>query len=267
MRKAEPRGSILRRNVVLPFGTLALIVIAWQLGCTYGGVPTWLLPSPKDIVASGLAVPLDQWASHVLATLRVIMQGFLVALAVSAPLAVALTRSETARLCIYPILVVVQSTPIVAIAPILVVTLGAGDAPRVVIAAIITFFPLVVGIASGLSQVPAELIELSRSLGAPVRNEYLHIRLPHAMPIIFASVRMAMTLSVIGAVIGEFVASDKGIGYFIRTSTANFDISQAFAALIVLIAMSLFLFHSVTVAQRLLFPHSLARAAKPSIGR
>lgn len=255
------------RDVVLPAATFATILIVWQLGCTWGGVPSWLLPTPIEIVQAGAKVPLGNWIEHIVATTRVIFLGFLLAVALSAPLAVALSRSETARLCIYPILVVIQSTPVVAIAPILVVTLGAGDAPRVLVAAIITFFPMVVGIATGLSQTPPELIELSRSLGAPERNEYLHVRLPYALTNIFAAARVGITLSVIGAVVGEFVASDKGIGYLIRSSTAYFDIAQAFAALLVLIMLGLVLFQSVNFVQKIFFPRSVDRTARSIAGR
>lgn len=251
-----------RRRWLLPVATLLAVLAMWEVACRLGGVPAWLLPKPSEIAEAAYAVPLATWLEHGLATGRVVFMGFLVALAISAPLSVMLAQSETARLCLYPILVVIQSTPVVAIAPILVVTLGASDAPRVVITAMISFFPLVVGISTGLSQTPAELIELSRSLGAPPRNEYLHIRLPFAVPYVFSAIRVAITLAVIGAVVGEFVAAENGLGYFIRASTAYFKIPQAFAALLVLVALSLALFHGVAFVQHLLFPRSRP-AAKP----
>jgi NitT/TauT family transport system permease protein len=254
MRKLRLR---LNRRVVLPLVTLGALLVAWELACRIGGIPRWLLPPPTDIAAAAVHVPLVIWLDNLQATLRVVLLGFLVALALSAPLAVAMARSEVARLCIYPILVIIQSTPVVAVAPILVVTLGAGDLPRIVITAMISFFPLVVGIATGLTQTPPELVEFSRSLGAPERNEYLNIRLPFALPYIFSAARVAITLAVIGAVVAEFVAADKGIGYFIRASTAYFKLPQAFAALLVLMLVTLLLFHGIGLLQRLLFPHSM----------
>jgi len=243
---------------VRPIAALTILLISWEVGCRLGQVPGWLLPTPSDIARAAYDVPLATWLDNLLATTRVVLIGFAVAFLVSIPLAVALARWEAVRDSLYPILVVIQSTPVVAVAPILVVTLGADDPPRVVITAMISFFPLVVGISTGLTQTPPELIELSRALGAPVRNEYLHIRLPAALPYVFSAVRVAITLAVIGAVVGEFVAAEKGIGYFLRASTAYFKIAQAFASLLILIALSLVLFHSVSVIQWLFFPRSLA---------
>jgi NitT/TauT family transport system permease protein len=249
---------------VRPIATLAILLIAWEAGCRLGHVPGWLLPTPSEIAQAAYAVPVTTWLYNLVATTRVVLLGFAVAFLISVPLAVALARWEAARDSLYPILVVIQSTPVVAVAPILVVTLGADDAPRIVITAMISFFPLVVGISTGLTQTPPELIELSRALGAPMRNEYLHIRLPAALPYVFSAVRVAITLAVIGAVVGEFVAAEKGIGYFLRASTAYFKIAQAFASLLILIALSLALFHGVSLVQRVFFPRSLAGGSQSS---
>ncbi|WP_245272981.1 ABC transporter permease [Microvirga lotononidis] len=237
--------------------TVACTLLLWEGVCRMAAVPPWLLPAPWQIAVAGFAVPMAMWFEHLQATLRVVLMGFGLALVISFPLAIAITVSPVFRRCIYPLLVIVQSTPVVAVAPILVVTLGATELPRVVITAMITFFPLVVGISTGLAQTPSELIELSRSLGAPIANQYRHIRLPFALPYIFSAIRVSITLAVIGAVVAEFVAAEKGIGYFIRSSTSFFKIPQAFAALLVLVASSLFLFQAVNLVQRFLFPRSL----------
>jgi NitT/TauT family transport system permease protein len=261
---ASPRRFRFPWRRVRPIAALAILLIAWEVGCRFGQVPAWLLPTPSEIARAAYDVPLATWLDNLLATTRVVLFGFAVAFLISVPLAVALARSEAVRDSLYPILVVIQSTPVVAVAPILVVTLGADDAPRVVITAMISFFPLVVGFSTGLTQTPPELIELSRALGAPIRNEYLHIRLPAALPYVFSAVRVAITLAVIGAVVGEFVAAEKGIGYFLRASTAYFKIAQAFASLLILIALSLVLFHSVSVIQRVFFPRSLSPGSQSS---
>ncbi|MGO4329255.1 ABC transporter permease [Cupriavidus sp. 2TAF22] len=247
-------------RATLPFITFLVILCVWEAASRWLGLPEYLLPSPGAIVRAGVAVGPWQWWDHIQATLRVIVLGFLLAFAVSLPLAASLHRFRVFRTSVYPLLIVVQSTPIVAVAPILIVTLGATDLARVVITALITFFPLVVGIATGLAQTPPELIELSRALKASLRNEYLQIRLPFALPHVFSAVRVAITLAVIGAVIAEFVASEKGVGYFIRFATSYFKISQAFSALGVLVLMSLGLFHLVTLVQRICYPRSLPKS-------
>ena len=177
--------------------------------------------------------------------------GYFVAIAVSVPLAVALVNSRFLSRTLYPILVIVQSTPIVAVAPIIVVTLGASDLPRVVITFLITFFPIVVSTVTGLMATPEELIELSRSLRAGRTREMLHIRLPFAVPYIFSALKISITLAIIGAVVAEFVAAERGLGFFIMFSTSFFKIPQAFAGLAVLVALSLVLFRLCTLGATL----------------
>ncbi|WP_213956661.1 MULTISPECIES: ABC transporter permease [unclassified Variovorax] len=258
--RALPAARLWRMpQAILPLAAVCVILCVWEAASRWLGLPEYLLPAPSAIWHAGLAVGAATWIDHIQATLRVIVLGFALAFAVSLPLAGALHRFELFRKGFYPLLIVVQSTPVVAVAPILIVTLGATDLARVVITALISFFPLVVGISTGLAQTPAELIELSRSLKADARNEYLHIRLPFAMPYVFSAMRVAITLAVIGAVIAEFVASEKGIGYFIRFSTSYFKVAQAFAALGVLVLLSLALFQFVNAAQRLFYSRSLPR--------
>lgn len=256
-----PLFRLLRASAPLwlpPALAVAGLLALWEVTARAGLIPPFLLPAPSAVAAAALAVPAPQWLGHVWATLRIVLLGFAAAVAISLPLAVAISRFALFRRSIYPILLVIQSTPIVAIAPILVVTLGAGDLPRVVITAMIAFFPIVVGTSTGLLQCPDELIELSRSLGATTGREYRQIRLPYALPHLFSALRVAITLAVIGAVVAEFVAADEGVGYFIRTSTAFFRIPLAFAGLALLSALTLALFGLVGLVQRLFFPHSLA---------
>ncbi len=196
---------------------------------------------------------------HVWATLRVALMGFGLSILIAIPLAIVLVRSPFLSKTLYPLLVVVQSTPVVAIAPIIIVVLGAGDAPRVVITCLITFFPLVVSTATGLAATPPELIELSRSLRAPAFREITQIRLPFAVPYIFSALKISVTLSVIGAVVAEFCASEAGIGYFIQFSTSMFKLPQAWAGLFVLAAMSLILFQLVVILRKCCFPGACRR--------
>ena len=187
------------------------------------------------------------------------MQRFSRELAVTAlPLAMAITRSRLLSRTLVPWLVVIQSTPIVAIAPIIVVTLGAGVLPRVVITTLISFFPIVIATATGLAAAPPELIELSRSLRATAAREYTQIRMPYAVPHLFGALKVATTLSVIGAVVAEFVAAEKGLGYLILFSTSSFKVPVAFAALGILVACSLLFYLLIGWLQGRLFPWSLA---------
>jgi NitT/TauT family transport system permease protein len=242
--------------------TFVILIGLWELACWLLAIPPYLLPAPSAIVAAGLKVSAGQWLGNIGATLRVALMGYTVAIIVSIPLGVALASSRFLSRTLYPILVVVQSTPIVAIAPVIVVTLGASDLPRVVITFLITFFPIVVSTVTGLMATPDELVELSRSLRAGRLREMLHVRLPFAAPFIFGALKISTTLAVIGAVVAEFVAAERGLGFFIMFSTSFFKIAQAFAGLAVLVAMSLVLFHLCSLAQRWLVPWSLPKSQR-----
>lgn len=245
--------------VVLPLLTFVIILVLWEAATRVFAIPSFILPAPTRIIEGFSAVTPSRWSAHVWATLRVALIGYLVAIAVSLPIAIGLAKSRLMSRALYPLLVVIQSVPVVAVAPIIIVVLGTDDAPRVVITFMIAFFPLVVSMTTGLMATPPELIELSRSLRAPQYREITQIRLPYAVPYIFSGLKISVTLAVIGAVVAEFVAADVGIGFFIQFSTSMFRLPQAWAGLVVLVAMSLFLFQVVSLSQRLFFPWSLPK--------
>jgi NitT/TauT family transport system permease protein len=256
--RKDENGQIMRLvHRFAPAITLVLIIVFWEVACRVFNVPVFVLPRPLQIVASFAQVPLSTWLVNIWATLQIVLIGFLISLALSIPLAMMLVNSPLMSRTIVPLLVIVQSTPIVAIAPILVVTLGAGMMPRIVITCLITFFPLVISTTLGLRAVPEELIELSRSLKATRVREYLQIRLPYAVPYIIGAAKVSVTLAVIGAVVAEFVAADKGLGYMILSYTSLFKLSQAFVALLILLGISLSLYQLVALVERFFFGWSL----------
>ena len=236
-----------------------VLVVMWELICRFGKVPVYILPSPVSIVNAFFDVEFSRWLEHLWATLRVALMGFALSICISIPLAIAMVRSEVLSRTIYPALVVIQSTPVVAVAPLIIVLMGTGDMSRVLITCLITFFPLVVSTATGMLETPEELIELSKSLRAPRYRETWQIRIPYAIPHIFSGLKVSITLAIIGAVVAEFVAAEKGLGYFIQFSTSFFKIPQAFAGLIFLAVVSLVLFKSVQWAQQWLYPWSIPK--------
>jgi NitT/TauT family transport system permease protein len=252
------RGQLLDRYA--PPLAFAGLILLWEGAVRLFAVPSFLLPAPSAIAQALVATPFGVWMGHVWATLRVALMGYALAIAVSVPLAVALASSRFLSRTLYPILVVIQSTPIVAIAPIIVVTLGASDLPRVVITFLIAFFPIVVSTVTGLVSTPDELVELSRSLRAGRMREILHVRLPFALPHLFSALKISTTLAVVGAVVAEFVAAEKGLGFFIAFSTSYFKIPTAFAGLAVLVTISLVLFRLVGLVQRAFAPWSLPKS-------
>lgn len=242
-----------------PWLFFVVLIGFWELACRLFDIPAYILPSPSAILEAFLNVEFSRWMQHLWATLRVALMGFVISIVVSIPIAIAMMRSEWLQRTLYPLLVVIQSTPVVAVAPLIIVIMGSDDPSRVLITCLLTFFPLVVSTATGINETPPELIELSRSLDAPIRRETWQIRIPYAIPHIFSGLRVAITLAIIGAVVAEFVAAEEGLGYFIQFSTSFFRIPQAFAGLFFLAVVSLLLFKSVQWSQQLLFPWSLPK--------
>ncbi len=249
------RLSRLGQEVLLPTAVIVGLGLVWEASVHLFDIPVYLLPAPSVIWTDSVAIAGTIWG-HTLATLYTVLVGFVVSIVISLPLAVALTSSRAVANAIYPILVLTQSIPKVALAPILVVLLGANELPRIVVTFLVAFFPLVIAIATGLMAVPSELIELGRSYKASVWQELHRIRLPYAIPFIFSGLKVAVALSVVGAVVGEFVNADQGLGYLIVSATAFFQVPVAFGALIILSVMGIVLFQAVVVIERVLFPWS-----------
>lgn len=245
--------------VALPLICFLAILILWETSTRLFSIPSYVLPAPSRIAGGFSSISAGRWAEHIWATLRVAIMGYGVSILISLPIAIGLAKSRFMSRAFYPLLVVIQSVPVVAVAPIIIVVLGTDDAPRIVITFMIAFFPLVVSMTTGLMATPPELIELSRSLNAPTWREVSQIRLPYATPYIFSGLRISITLAVIGAVVAEFVAAEKGIGYFIQFSTSMFRLPEAWAGLTVLVIMSLSLFQTISLLQKFVFPWSLPK--------
>jgi NitT/TauT family transport system permease protein len=242
-------------EVVLPIAAIAALFLVWEVTCRGFAIPSYIIPSPSAIWIETSAMP-GNVAWHTLVTTKTVLLGFLVSVLVSLPLAVLLTSSPLVAAAVYPLLVLTQAIPKVALAPILVVVLGTSELPRVVVTFLVAFFPLVLSIASGLVSVPPELIELGRACRANRWTELWRIRLPYAVPFIFSGLKAAIALAVVGAVVAEFVNSDAGLGYLIQTSTAFFKVQLAWGALIILSIMGIVLFQIVVAVERIFFPWS-----------
>lgn len=248
----------LGQDVVLPVGTFVALLILWEFCVRAFDIPIYLLPAPSLIYAETVAEWPIVWG-HTLATLMTVLLGFGLSILISLPLGFALTTSRYVANAIYPLLVLTQSIPKVALAPILVIAMGANELPRIAVTFLVAFFPLVIAIAAGLLSVPANLIELSRSYRASRIQELLRIRVPYAIPFIFSGLKAAIALAVVGAVVGEFVTSDRGLGYLIQTSTAFFRMPLAFGAMVLLSIMGIVLFQLVGIVERVFFPWSSSR--------
>ena len=249
---AEPSEASARAILGATLTFLALVAL-WELLVRVFNIPGWLLPTPSAI-AIAVAEWRDELVRHSLVTLYETLLGFALSIAISIPLAVAVVHSAILRNTIYPILLTFQSVPKVAIAPLLALWIGFGTLPKIAVVFLVCFFPIIVATATGLSAVPAPLMELIRSLSASTIQTFIKIRFPTAMPYIFVGLKVAITLAVIGAVIGEFVGSEDGLGYLILVSTSQSRTPLAFAALVSLTVMSIALYYGIVFIERIAVP-------------
>ena len=246
---------LILQSAAIPALSLLALFAVWEAIVAFFELPVYLLPAPSVIWVASVE-NFGTLVGHSVVTLRTVMYGFLVSVVISLPLAMLITSSQRIANIIYPVLVITQSIPKVALAPILVIALGANELPRIVVTFLVAFFPLVIAVATGLMAAPKELVELGRSYRGSTWQILMRIKLPFAVPMIFSGLKVAVTLSVVGAVVGEFVNADAGLGYFIVTSTAFFQTPLAFSALIILSFMGVLLFQLVCIVERRFFPWS-----------
>ena len=245
------RGRV--AEYVVPALTLAGALALWEAATSAFKIPRFIMPAPSAILGEGWEWRY-RFIGHTWVTLYETLGGFALSIVVGVPLAVLIVYSPGIRNALYPLIVLTQSVPKIAIAPVLLLVLGAGEVPKVVVAFLVAFFPVVVDTATGLAATPPELLDLSRSYRASAFKTFLKVRLPMALPFVFAGAKVAITLSVIGAVVGEFVGSDKGLGYVILSATSYWKTELAFSSMILLSLMAIVLFAAVSLVERLTCP-------------
>jgi putative hydroxymethylpyrimidine transport system permease protein len=243
------------RRWLLPLGLIALLLVAWQLACSTGviadalSLEDFLVPAPTEI-ASALWENRDLLAENAWVTLREILLGILAALVVGVGFAILMHRWQILRDAAYPLVVASQTIPIVVISPILVVWFGYGIAAKVVIVALICFFPITVNVLDGLRSVDPETVKLMRSLGASRWQRFWRVEAPAALPSLFTGVKIAVVVAPIGAVFAEWSGSSSGLGHLIQSDLAYFQVARQFATVVVLSAMALALIGLTALAER-----------------
>lgn len=243
------------RRWLLPPLLLAALIGLWQLAAASGaladlfGIEDFLVPSPAEI-ADSLWENRSLLAENAWVTLREIVFGLAIAIAVGTAFALAMHLSEALRLAAYPLLIASQTVPIIVIAPILLVWFGFGIGPKLAIVALICFFPITVNSLDGLRSVDPEGIKLMRTLDGSRWQIFRRVEAPAALPYFFSGLKIAVVIAPIGAVFGEWAGSGSGLGHMILTDNANLEVAREFAAAAVLSAMALFLFALTVVAER-----------------
>ncbi len=236
-----------------PFIFLGLLVVVWDLAIRVLHIPPYQIPAPKDVIVT-LWQEWPELLAQAWPTTVATLWGFLLSALFGIPIAMLIAGSRTVESYVYPLLVFSQSIPKIAIAPLFVVWFGFGLIPKVLSAFMLGFFPVVVSAVQGFKSVEPDMIDLARAMEANRWQLFRMVALPHATPAIFAGLKVSITLAVVGAVVGEFVGSNSGIGFILQRSIGNFELPTMFAALVILALIGVILFWILDVIERLAIP-------------
>lgn len=236
-----------------PAAAVIIALAGWHFGVTLFNVPKYLVPSPAA-VAQRLFEDRGFMLWHSWITLLTTLGGFALSIVVGIPLGMLMVWSKVLERAIMPLLVVSQSFPKVAIAPLIVIWFGLGALPKILIAFSVAFFPIMVATIAGMKSVDSDLRDLARSMQASALKTFVKIRLPFAMPQIFSGIKVAVAFATVGAVVGEWVGADAGLGYLLLWSNANLDTPLLFAVLFCLMVIGLVLYYAVELLEAWVLP-------------
>src|SRR5215470_15682140 len=249
---ANRTGQALLRRLTPLVGIFAFL-LAWQLVVVFYEMPAYLLPTPTRI-AQVFVARLPDLLHHGWVTVYEMIAGYALAVAVAVPLAIAITSSRTFDEFVMPTMLFFQIVPKVAIAPLFLVWFGVGATPKILVAFLISFFPIVIDAAVGLRSMSPEMHDLARSMGAGRLQVFTRFRLPTSLPYLFSDLKVAATLAIAGTVVGEFVGADQGLGYLLLVTNSNMETSLMFSTLVGLTFIGLVFFYSVEFLESLLIP-------------
>jgi len=253
VRRASAGTGAGPRSLVHALVLLLALAGAWELYVDVGGINSYILPAPHAIAVALYRDRSLLW-SNFLVTAEEVLLGIVLAALAALVLATAMHFSRLVRSSVYPLLIASQTIPIPMLAPILILWLGFGLAPKLIVVGLVSFFSIVVTTLAGFAAVDPELIKLMRTFGASRRRVFLSVELPSALPGVFTGARIAVIIAVLGAVFAEQAGSNSGLGYIFTQSLAQLLTARAFASVVLLSAFAILLFAALTVAERIALP-------------
>jgi NitT/TauT family transport system permease protein len=244
-----------RLKATFPYSwaTLIGIILVWQAAVDIFNVPKFLLPSPLIIVLD-IAKTWKNLLENSAFTSYEALLGFAVSVVIGVPLAIALAASKTFERAFYPLIVATQAVPKVSVAPLLLIWFGYGLRPKIIIVVLVTFFPIVINSVVGFKSLSQNMHNLARSMGATSMQVFWRFQLPNALPGIFAGLKVASVLAIIGAVVAEFVGADSGLGFVIMNATADINVPHQFSAIVLLSLIGILFFTLIERIERLCLP-------------
>ncbi len=242
-----------------------VFLLVWQIFVAVAHVPAYLLPAPSEILSTFLG-NLPKLLNHGWITTYEMLLGYAMAVVIAIPLAIAITSSRRFDEFVTPTMLFFQVVPKVAIAPLFLVWFGVGMTPKIYVAFLISFFPIVIDTAVGLRSMSAEMTDLARSMGASRWQIFSQFRLPTSLPYLFSGLKVAATLAVAGAVVGEYVGADKGLGYLLLVTNSNMQTALMFATIVALTLLGLVFFYVVEFLESLLIPWHVTHRVREGAG-
>lgn len=239
---------------ILPFGVFVLIILLWQLLCITDVLPDLLLPDPLD-VCKAMAEDAGLLFDNALYTLSETFIGMAISIALSFLLACLMDKVSLVRTALYPVLVVTQTIPSIAIAPLLVIWFGYDMLPKIILIVIVCFFPLAIGFLDGFASAEDDEIRLLKSMGASEAQIFRHLKLPKALPHFFSALKVSSSYCIVSAVISEWVGGSKGLGVYMMRVKNNYDYDKMFAVIILISALSILLMAMISLLERKLMPY------------
>lgn len=228
---------------------MVCILVAWQVAVPLFGLSPFVLPTPLEIGAR-IVKDFPLLASNAYVTLLEVLGGFSVGVLVGIPLALAIFYSKSFERAVYPLLVALQTVPKIALAPLMVLYLGYGWAPKIALAFLISFFPVVISTVVGLQSLDKALVNLVRSMGASEAQTFFKVRLPAALPSLFGGLKVAISLAVIGAIIGEYIAAERGLGYLQLQANSQYDTALNFATVVAISCVGVALYYVIDFVEK-----------------
>ena len=229
------------------------LFVVWHAASVVTGLPRFVFPAPLDVLGY-LVEEHETILENTVTTFQEVVIGFVIALAIAIPTTVALTSSRLIEKTVFPLLIVIRTTPTLALAPLFVVLFGFGIVPKLIIVALMAFFPIVVNFTIGLKGVPLEMRSLARSTGAGRLTWFRLFALPHALPHLFAGIKLGVTVAVVGAVVGEFIGASSGLGYLVVSGMSRQSAPLVYASMLTMVVMAVALFVAVSFLERLAIP-------------
>jgi NitT/TauT family transport system permease protein len=255
---ASRRGWIGRRLGAV--GAFLLFFAVWELGVRLFGIKEYLLP-PPTVVVGALVQNYAKVLESALVTTHEILAGYALAVAVSVPLALAIAYSRFMEETVYPVIVFLQIVPKIAIAPLFLIWFGFGFTPKLLLVFLLSFFPIVVSSIAGFKSIDPDIMDFARTTGAGSWRLFAKIRLPQALPGIFTGLKVGAALSATAAVVAEFVASDRGLGYLLLQYNGDLNTPMVFATILVLSGIGLGVYYAVELAERIAMPWHVSQQA------